>query len=143
MTTTPAPPPRSPTARRHSTATMALARTMYADGEGWTPNEIAAYLLRRGTPVAPNTVRRWVYPDHAQRCDAKRNATRYPAAHPEVESDHDRMLRVGLTLRARGMPYRGVAIALAVCEGIEVDPDALRLTLRAHGAPRDETRVRA
>lgn len=55
-------PGRDPRTRRHSTATVLLARRMYADGEGWTPTEIVRYLEAQGTPVALMTIRRWVVP---------------------------------------------------------------------------------
>ncbi len=140
-TTAPAPPPRSPTARRHSTATMTLARTMYADGEGWTPNEIAAYLLQHGTPVAANTVRRWVHPDYARRSDAKRYAKRCPA--PRPDRDAEPMERALALRNTYGLPYPALAVILREYHGVHISAEALRHKLVKAGAARDLRKARA
>ncbi len=78
----PAPPERHPRARKHTTATMTTAIAMYADGEGWTPREIAGYFANHGTLVSVERIKEWVVPgleeyrrDYRRDWRAKRRAT--------------------------------------------------------------------
>jgi transposase len=46
---------------------MALARQMYANGDGWSIKEIRAYLAERGHDVVWETVKAWADPAWAER----------------------------------------------------------------------------
>jgi hypothetical protein len=46
------------------------------------------------------------------------------------------------TLRRHGMPYRAISIAVAHFTGVHVSEWDARYHCRAHGFPRDESRVR-
>lgn len=117
----PQPPPRPRTSRRHTTATMRLARTMYGDGDSWSPTQIAAYLADRGILVHPNTVRLWVIPSLAEQHRVRR---RKPASKTSV------LGRV-CQLREAGLSYTAIAALLRLDLGLEVNADHVRADLAA------------
>lgn len=65
----------SPRARRHGAPTMALARTMYGDGDAWTCVQIARYLTgQTGVRIHHSTVRVWVDDEYRDRRLAAKRA---------------------------------------------------------------------
>ncbi len=126
---------KRPTGRRHNTATMSRARTMYGDGDMWTPTQIAGYLTARGNPVSVQTVREWVIPGLAEtrraQQNAKKAARRAARAAPEPTPRLDRMRE----LRAAGLSMAGIAIVLRVDEGIHLSGDNVRYALKVGREP--------
>ena len=136
MATTETAAAKRPTGRRHNTITMHRARTMYGDGDVWTPTQIANYLTARGTPVSVQTVREWVIPGLAetrrQRQNASKAAARAGVARPKPTPLLDRMRE----LRAAGVSLANIAAVLRVDEGVHLSGDNVRYALRSGREPR-------
>lgn len=119
--------------RQHTSSMMVLARSMYGDGDAWTPTQIAGYLTGQGTPVDRITVRRWVDPVFAeqrrreQRAAARRRRTRVRSG-PLLTRMRD--------LRSAGMPFASIAIVLRVDWGVDLTPDGVRYYMRKGREPK-------
>lgn len=147
----PPAPERAPGHRTtYSSATVALARAMYGDGDSWTPTQIWRYLNQQGHPVCLKTVRRWVVPgcneDHLRRNAAyyaqkeQRDRTdTVPTAEPMAVAEptppattpYGRMRQ----LRDAKMSYRGIATILQLDFGLDVNVDRVRYCLRVGRCP--------
>jgi hypothetical protein len=136
---------------------MAMARTLYAEGKGWTPTEIVRLFAKEGLVVHVNTVREWVTPNQAeQRRQWQRQAHAasktdvvdpQPCAQPRSDwtpEKEARLLQRGLALRATTppVPYTAISVVFARYENAKIGPDALRGWLTANGAARDERKAR-
>jgi hypothetical protein len=131
--------PLSRAAVKHTTATMATAQAMYADGQGWTPTQIARYLLAHGTPVSVTTIRRWVDPEWAER---RRAQQRKPSS--KQPSDERAALRKILHLRTEhGVSYSALSVILREYHGVELDENRIRHWMTRHGAERNPNKARA
>lgn len=131
-------PARDPRLRRHSSATVALARRMYADGDGWTPTEIVRYLTERGTPVALSTVRTWVVPGMAEVQRAANMASyrrRRKTQPPDVEGSATPILDRMQELHAVGVSYSGIARVVGLDHGVPLTPDLVRYYMRMGREP--------
>ncbi len=130
-----APPKRDPRVRRHTMETVRLARTMYADGEGWTPTEIARYLTDHGTSVSVMTVRTWVVPGEAEqqreanrRSYHRRKATMRARSRTPVLDRMRELQKAGLTMPA-------IAKLLALDYGLALSDGQVRYYLRIGREP--------
>lgn len=118
--------------RRHTTAVMRLARTMYADGDAFTITEIAGYLAANGDPVSRATVKRWVDDEWAQeRREQQRQSIKARRARGRTPV-LDRMRE----LRAGGLSFTSIAVVLRVDMGLELSTDAVRYYMRKGREPR-------
>lgn len=140
--TPPAAPRQDPRRRRHSAKTVATAQRMYGDGDSWTPGQIAEYLTRNGTPVAKDTVYRWVVPGYRQRLYRKRaarqaaDARRRRAEAAAAPGDDDRTLDDALLqLRGRGLSYSALVVVAELYHGALLTEDQARYRLRKLGVP--------
>lgn len=129
------PPPRSRKKVQHSTATMQLARTMYAGG--WTPTQIRRYLvnLMEGGAPSLSTVRTWVVPGLAEeRLQWKREyQRRYRAeGRPSRTPLLDRMRQ----LQEAGATQASIAAAIGLYEGVPLTEGQVRYYLRHGREPR-------
>src|ERR671917_2241098 len=114
----PAAPPRPPGHRaRYSTAVVKLARTMYGDGDSWTPTQIKRYLNEQGHPVCLKTVRTWVVPGVAE--DYQRhNNLYYQRRKRRAGAPALTPLQRMRQLRDAGLTFSGIAVILRVDWGV-------------------------
>lgn len=133
MTTIPQPPARSTKQTRYPLAMVSVARTMYGDGDTWTPTQIMRYL--RSEYDAPTlcieTIREWVIPGfdeyrRAQQREAhrKRMGSRTKPT-PELAAASERWARL-VALRDEGMSYRSLSVVVKVDYGIAIDQEVIR-----------------
>jgi hypothetical protein len=120
-------------ARRHTSSMMVLARSMYGDGDAWTPTQIAGYLTAQGTPMDRITVRRWVDPVFAEQ---RRREQRDAARRRRTRVRTGPLLTRMRDLRCAGMPFSSIAIVLRVDWGVDLTPDAVRYYIRKGREPR-------
>lgn len=119
---------------RHTSGTVALAKTMYGNGDAWTPTEIARYLAEQGTPASVVTIRRWVDPNFAERRRiAQRAAARARRGAPVVSQTPmlDRMRE----LRAGGVFFSQIAVVLRIDHGLKMSEGQVRYYLRKGREP--------
>ena len=138
--------------QRHTTRTMAFARALYADGEGYTLVEIARHFAQQGTVIHVSTIREWVVPGQAEarrawqrQAKAAGRVNRKPESRRHWSPDKEaRLLKRGLEFRAADppVPYSAISIIFARYEHAKMAPDTIRGWLTANGAPRDERKVR-
>ncbi len=137
--------------QRHSPAVVAEARKLYAEGEGYTPTEIARHFASAGTVVHVNTIREWVTDQDTYRRSWQRqaHAAALAARRPESRAGWSanktaQLLRLGLEFRAATppVPYTAISVVFAHYENAKMSPDAIRAWLTANGAARDERKVR-
>lgn len=143
---TPPAPPLPARSRRHTTATMRLARLMYDDGDSWTPTQIVRYLAEQGVSVSLNTVRVWVIPGVAdeQRAQNRRAYARRQARATGPSPDAGRapqpLLDRMRQLRAAGMPFASVATLIRVDWGIDLNAEQVRYYLQLGREPKQPKR---
>lgn len=134
-------PPGSPPPRariEHSSATMALARIMYGDGDEWTPTQIARYITDTVRPVHVNTVRRWVFPGWAaqqreqNRQTQQRRRARERGEAPPPATLLDRMSQ----LKDAGVTLASIAAVIELDEGVSMTAGQVRYYLRTGREPR-------
>lgn len=123
---------QAPWQRRHTMATVTLARTMYGDGEGWTPTEIMRYLHEQGIDVSMQTVRRWVIPGEDERrkaeAAARRARKRRNANGPLLERMRE--------LRGAGLTFTAVAKVIDLDYGVTITTEQCRYCLHHGRDPR-------
>lgn len=134
------PPTKDPRQRRHSTATMALARRMYGDGDSWTPTQIVRYLAEvKSIDVSLNTIRLWVIPGMADEHRARniashrrRRTTRKPTPAPSSTPILDRMLK----LRDARLPFTSIAKVLNLDYNLHLTPEQTRYYINTRREPK-------
>ena len=145
--TVPDPPARDPRQRRHAASTVKLARTMYSDGEAWTPSQIRRYLRDvRGIDVSLTTVKTWVVPgaaENQQRANLasyhrRRNGTTGPPGRKAGA-----LLPRMRALREIGVAYSGIAKVIQLDHGVRLTEDQVRYYLKAGREPRVARRASA
>lgn len=123
----------APWQRRHTMATVTLARTMYGDGEGWTPTEIMRYLREQGTDVSMQTIRRWVIPGEDEKCKAeaaaRRERKRRNASGP--------LLARMQQLHKAGLSFTAIAVLVDLDYGVKITSEQARYCVRHNRDPRD------
>jgi hypothetical protein len=118
---------------RHTTGTMLLARTMYGDGDAWSPTEIVRYLAEQGVIVDRVTVLRWVDPGFAERRRREqRDAAKRRRARVAPTLVLDRMRE----LRSAGLSFSGIAVVVRLDWGVDLSGDQVRYYLRTGREPR-------
>ena len=138
------PPQADPRTRRHSTATMLLARTMYAGGDAWSPTQIRRYLIEQmGETRAPSvgTIRTWVVPGEREaqaRVNARSHARRLAREMPSDTPLLDRMRQ----LREAGATQASIAAVIKVDEGVVLSAEQVRYYLHYGREPRIPQRKR-
>lgn len=115
--------------REHTTATIVLARTMYAGGEGWTFTEICRYLAERDIIVTRTTVRRWVDPEYAEH---RREMNRQWRRRKSERSALDVMRG----LHADGMSCPAIAIVMRRYHGLSLNRWQVEYALKQGIEPR-------
>lgn len=131
--------------RRHTSTTVALARTMYSAGEGWTPTEISRYLTGHGLVVSVSTIREWVVPGFVEARRAQKNAAnarrRELTGNTQPEPSATPLLARMRELRAAGMFFSQIAIALRVDQRVDLSAEQARHYLRVDREPPYEGRA--
>ncbi len=125
---------RSP---RHTSSTVALARSMYGAGDAWTPTQIARYLADHGKLVSVATIREWVIPGLAEKRRRAQNArTRQRAAGQPTPPEPTPLLDRIRQLREQEIGYRAIGIVLGVYEGAPLTAHQVRHALTAGREPK-------
>jgi hypothetical protein len=119
---------------RHTSGTVALAKTMYGDGDAWTPTQIARYLAEQGTPASVVTIRRWVDPDYAERRRIAQRAEARARRGAPVVSDTPMLDRMR-QLRAGGVFFSQIALVLRIDHGLKLTEGQVRYYLRKGREP--------
>jgi hypothetical protein len=148
VTPIPSAPPRNPRSRRYPVSVMMLAKSMYADGDSWTPTQIRDYLRTHVDGcegISENTIRFWVVPGeadqhrranlaryHARQAKAKAAANAAPPPPPVAEQILDtprKRLRRLRALREAGLTYTAISKVFELDTGVYLDPNQLRQLL--------------
>lgn len=138
MSTLPAPPPLDHRKRKHSMATVRLARKLYGDGDAWTPSQIRDYLAEQGIRVHRNTVALWVVPglDEHHRRQNNDSYRRRRAGQPRLKRSETPLLDRMLEMRAAGLSFTAVANMMRLDYGLDMTTDTARYYVRAGREPR-------
>lgn len=109
-------PPAPGRGRRHNSATVAKARTMYASG--WTPHEIQKALERQGVNVSFATVKAWVDDEYRRR--RNRVTAEDQRRWRDVAGDHVRKRMVELA--DAGLTPKAISVVVETYHGREIPP---------------------
>jgi hypothetical protein len=163
----PPPPPRDRRQRRHTMATVRLARRLYGDGDSWTPTQIRRLLADQGIDVALVTVRCWVVPGFAeehrhQNAEGYRRRNHRDAtepAQPKAEAEAEACPAIDgeavgpmtetqadermLLLRDRGLTYSAISAVMALYHDYIVAEHQARYRLLRLGVPKMEAKSQA